>query len=122
MQCDGQPDLAHSRVVVPAVAQELLRRIGPVDLEPEHGVAILLREPDVVEHRPYVQQFEVGVEASPAPLQRAEQEYPPGVVEEQVVLDISDELGGVSHERCVWNRDSRDRLCSHDVSVGASGP
>ena len=75
-----------------------------------------------MEHRPDVKQFEVGLEAPPSTLQRAEQEDSPGVVEEQVILDVSDVLGGVSHERCVWNRDSRDRLCCHGLSVGASGP
>ena len=75
-----------------------------------------------MEHRTDVQQFEVGFEASPPPLQRAEQEDSPGVVEEQVVLDVSDVLGGVSHERCVWNRDSRDRLRCHGLSVGSAGP
>src|SRR3977135_4611997 len=32
VQCDGKPDLAHGRIVETVVAQELLRRIGAVDL------------------------------------------------------------------------------------------
>jgi hypothetical protein len=74
-----------------------------------------------VEHRADVQQFEVGVEAAALPLQSAEQEHTSGVIEEQIILDVSDVLGGVSYELCVWNRDSRDGLCSHGLSVGASG-
>ena len=75
-----------------------------------------------MEHRPDVQQFEVGLEASPSTLQRAEQEDTPGVVEQQIVLDVSDVLGDLSHERCVWYRDSRDRLRCHGLSVGRVTP
>ncbi len=67
-----KPDLAHGRIVETAVAQELLRRIGAVELEAQRGVSVVRRQADVVEHRPDVQQFEVGVEASPLTLQRAE--------------------------------------------------
>jgi transcriptional regulator GlxA family with amidase domain len=111
VQCDGKPDLAHGRIVEAAVAQELLRRIGAVDLEAQSRISVDHRQADVMEHRPGVQQFEVGVEASPLTLQRAEQEHTSGVVEQQIVLDVSD-------ERRVWYRDTRDRLRCHAFSVG----
>jgi hypothetical protein len=75
-----------------------------------------------MEHRPGVQQFEVGVEASPLTLQRAEQEHTSGVVEQQIVLDVSDVLGDLPNERRVWYRDTRDRLRCHAFSVGRLTP
>ena len=71
-----------------------------------------------MEHRAGVEKFEVGLEASSPALQRAEQEHTSGVVEQQIVLDVSDVLGGLPHETRVWYRDTRDGLRCHGPSVG----
>ena len=108
VQCDAQPDLASVGVIDAALQQEVARRVGAVDFEAQGRVRIPLGEAEVVEHRPDVEQLEVGLQPTAAALQRTEQEHSAGVVEQQVVLGIADEVGGLAHQRGVGDDDVGD--------------
>ena len=48
-----------------------------------------------MKHRADVEQLEIGLKIPAATLQRAEEEHPAGMIEQQVILGVSDEVGDV---------------------------
>ena len=51
-----------------------------------------------MKHRPGVEQFQIGFESAATSLERAEDEHPAGVVEQQIILCLADEGGDVAHQ------------------------
>jgi hypothetical protein len=66
---------------------------------------VCLDEPDVVEHRPDVQQLGVILQALAGALQGAPGVDTQRVVLEQIGLDASDQLGGLTRQPAVGDRD-----------------
>jgi hypothetical protein len=85
-----------------------LRAALAVDLEALVLGAVALDEADVVEHRADVEQLGVVVQAELLALQRAPEEHPPRVVEQQLRGDVVHELGRLASERAVGDRDPGD--------------
>ena len=115
VQGDRLPD-GHDALLGQAVAlQEGAGGVGPVDLEALVLGAVALDEPDVVEHRADVEQLRVVVQAELLTLQRAPQEHPPRVVEQQLRRDVLHELGRLASERAVGDRNPGDggAECTH---------
>jgi hypothetical protein len=109
VQCDSEPHLAGVGGVDTVRHQEIACRVGAVDFEAKLRRAVALGEAQVVEHRRDIEQFEVRFKAHTAAVQRAEQEHPARMVEEQVVFGVADEVGRLAHQRCVGNRDAGNR-------------
>ena len=66
-----------------------------------------------MEHRPDVEQLQVRLQSAAAALQRAEQEHPPGMVEQQVVFGVANEFGDLPHQRGVGDGDAGDGFASN---------
>ena len=75
--------------------------VGSVDLEALVLGAVAFDQPDVVEQRADVEQLRVVVQAELLALQRAPEEHPARVVEQQLRGDVLHELGGLAGERAV---------------------
>ena len=103
MQGDAQPDFVGVGLVDTVFEQKVTRGVGAVDLEAQRRVAVTLGEPDVVEHRPGVEQLQVRSQSAAATLQHPEEEHAAGVVEQQVVFGSSDVRGNRRHQRGVGN-------------------
>lgn len=109
VQCDAEPHLSGGGLVGTVVEKEIAGSVRAVHLESQRRFAsVRLRQAEVMEHRADVEQFQIDGEATTATLQRAEQEHTPGVVEEEVVLTVADEVGGGADDRRVRYIDPRD--------------
>jgi hypothetical protein len=58
-----------------------------------------------VKHRANVEQLQVRLQTAALTLQRTEQEHPPGVIEEQIVLGLPDQCRDVPHQHSVGDDD-----------------
>lgn len=117
VQRDAQPHLARVGLIDAALQQEIARRVGAVDLEAHVGAAVALGQAEVMKHGRGVQQLEVRVQPATTALQRAEQEHPPRMVEEQIVFRAADVVGDLADQRGVRDDDVGDafhRLSVHD--------
>lgn len=107
MQCDPHPDKCGALSIDAAFEQEVSRCARAVHFETQLLCRVGACEPKVM-HRAGVEQLQIHVEASLPSPESTEQEHSTGVVEEQIVLTITDVLGDVSRERGVGDRDPGD--------------
>lgn len=61
MQRDARPDLVRRLAGDAVFTQEATSLVGGVNLEALVGSAVLVREPEIVEHRPDVQQLGIAL-------------------------------------------------------------
>ena len=61
-----------------------------------------------MKHRPDIEQLQIGLQSAATALQGTEQEHPPRVVKQQVILCFPDEGRDIAHQRGVGNGDVGD--------------
>ena len=79
---------------------------APSTSKRERGGAVALGEPEVVKHRSDVEQLQVRLQSAAQALQCSEEEHPPGMVEQQVVFDVTNELGDFARQRAIGYADA----------------
>jgi hypothetical protein len=89
--------------------QELECLVRAVQLEALVLRPVLLGQAEIVEHGADVEQFRVGRDAPPPPLQHAEQVHAAGVVEQQGRRGGPHQLGRVGDQAGVRDLDASDR-------------
>jgi hypothetical protein len=63
-----------------------------------------------VKHRPGIEQLQVRLQSAAEALQRAEEKHPPRVIEQQIILGISDDGGDLAHQLGVGDDDTGDTV------------
>ncbi|EXF25590.1 hypothetical protein BG28_11700 [Nesterenkonia sp. AN1] len=99
VQRDAVPHLRRLRRGDPVTQQEPAGLIGCVDLEALVGAPVGLGEPEIVEYRADVEQLPVRGEAQRRAAQRAEEEDPSGVMEDQRGGHLAEKLSRLARQR-----------------------
>jgi hypothetical protein len=116
MQGDRRPDILHITLWNTEAPHEVARRICAVDLEAVVEVGATFGQAHIVEHGADIEQLRVVFQPLPLTGQSSPQEDAAGMVVQQVILGVPDELGGGLRQRAVRHRDSSDGIRHFDCS------